>query len=83
MIYSAKKAWVIDRTGKKLFTKKMKKNLAITGSSVDDVFTLYVYILNGSVFQHGLVPLYDGRRWGLPMKRANGCWNRYLMIWIL
>ena len=65
VIYSAKKAWVIDRTGKKLFTKKMKKNLAITGSSVDDVFTLYVYILNGSVFQHGLVPLYDGKKMGL------------------
>lgn len=72
LIYGAKKAWAIDRTGKKLFSVKLKKNLAVSGADPTEPFQLYVYILNGSIFQNGMVPIYDGRKMGLADQ--NGKW---------
>lgn len=72
LIYGAKEAWAIDRTGKKLFSMKLKKNLAVSGVDPTEPFKLYAYILNGSIFQNGMVPVYDGRKMGLADQ--NGKW---------
>lgn len=64
VVYGAKEAWVIDNTGKELFRIPMKKNLAITSGEYD-ALRLQIYILNGSIFQNGMAPIYDGKKMGL------------------